>query len=247
MIHETLFSWLIILSPPTWKNFNDFSYRYVPVKENNEDLEKCIGDYPPREWLPSAHWWFQTFSDGHFHRFWVFSQFWLFYGNTLYKEFPFQFVESVANNVMAKSKNHTNHNQNRKAHRNGIPRPKKSVYKQMSLKGVDPKVSSRFFQKSLFLNILRWYISHCPKPCIDTGYFYRTWICVSQFDSARTLFTMVARTAGPCPASWSGKFILKKIRTTDRISENPDYGPDQENPVRASMLSTTKNFAGVEF
>ena len=51
-----------------------------------------------------------------------------------------QFVESVA---MAKSKNHTNHNQNRKAHRNGIPRPKKSVYKQMSLKGVDPKVSSR--------------------------------------------------------------------------------------------------------
>ena len=41
---------------------------------------------------------------------------------------------------MAKSKNHTNHNQNRKAHRNGIPRPKKSVYKQMSLKGVDPKV-----------------------------------------------------------------------------------------------------------
>ena len=41
---------------------------------------------------------------------------------------------------MAKSKNHTNHNQNRKAHRNGIPRPKKSIYKQMSLKGVDPKV-----------------------------------------------------------------------------------------------------------
>merc|ERR1712235_195683 len=50
-----------------------------------------------------------------------------------------QLVESVANFVMAKSKNHTNHNQNRKAHRNGIPRPKKSVYKQMSLKGVDPK------------------------------------------------------------------------------------------------------------
>jgi len=49
---------------------------------------------------------------------------------------------------MAKSKNHTNHNQNRKAHRNGIPRPKKSVYKQMSLKGVDPKVSSN----KVFLN-----------------------------------------------------------------------------------------------
>lgn len=38
---------------------------------------------------------------------------------------------------MAKSKNHTNHNQNRKAHRNGIQRPKRQRY--ASLKGVDPK------------------------------------------------------------------------------------------------------------
>ncbi|EPZ32647.1 hypothetical protein ROZALSC1DRAFT_29875 [Rozella allomycis CSF55] len=38
---------------------------------------------------------------------------------------------------MAKSKNHTNHNQNRKAHRNGIKKVKTHRYK--SLKGVDPK------------------------------------------------------------------------------------------------------------
>ena len=38
---------------------------------------------------------------------------------------------------MAKSKNHTNHNQNRKAHRNGIATPKRQRY--ASLKGVDPK------------------------------------------------------------------------------------------------------------
>jgi len=38
---------------------------------------------------------------------------------------------------MAKSKNHTNHNQNRKAHRNGIAKPKRQRY--ASLKGVDPK------------------------------------------------------------------------------------------------------------
>ena len=38
---------------------------------------------------------------------------------------------------MAKSKNHTNHNQNRKAHRNGIKKPKRERY--ISLKGVDPK------------------------------------------------------------------------------------------------------------
>ncbi|CAF1021174.1 unnamed protein product, partial [Didymodactylos carnosus] len=38
---------------------------------------------------------------------------------------------------MAKSKNHTNHNQNRKDHRNGIKRPQSQRFP--SLKGVDPK------------------------------------------------------------------------------------------------------------
>jgi len=38
---------------------------------------------------------------------------------------------------MAKSKNHTNHNQNKKAHRNGIRKPKDHRYK--STKGMDPK------------------------------------------------------------------------------------------------------------
>jgi len=37
---------------------------------------------------------------------------------------------------MAKSKNHTNHNQNRKHHRNGIKRPKNT---RLSLKGCDIK------------------------------------------------------------------------------------------------------------
>ncbi|SCU97720.1 LADA_0H07866g1_1 [Lachancea dasiensis] len=38
---------------------------------------------------------------------------------------------------MSKSKNHTAHNQTRKAHRNGIKKPK--TYKYPSLKGVDAK------------------------------------------------------------------------------------------------------------
>jgi len=38
---------------------------------------------------------------------------------------------------MAKSKNHTNHNQNRKAHRNGIRKPKKE--RILVKKGCDPK------------------------------------------------------------------------------------------------------------
>ncbi|KAI9012142.1 ribosomal L29e protein family-domain-containing protein [Phycomyces blakesleeanus] len=38
---------------------------------------------------------------------------------------------------MSKSKNHTNHNQNKKAHRNGLKKP--SQMKYPSLKGVDAK------------------------------------------------------------------------------------------------------------
>ncbi|TDL29472.1 hypothetical protein BD410DRAFT_892760 [Rickenella mellea] len=38
---------------------------------------------------------------------------------------------------MAKSKNHTNHNQSKKAHKNGIKRPSKN--RTRSLRGVDAK------------------------------------------------------------------------------------------------------------
>ncbi|CAH3117927.1 unnamed protein product [Porites lobata] len=48
---------------------------------------------------------------------------------------------------MAKSKNHTNHNQGHKWHRNGIKKPKKQ--RHPSLKGVDPKFlrNQRFAKK----------------------------------------------------------------------------------------------------
>ena len=38
---------------------------------------------------------------------------------------------------MAKSKNHTAHNQSAKAHRNGITKPKRQRYQ--SVRGMDPK------------------------------------------------------------------------------------------------------------
>ena len=49
---------------------------------------------------------------------------------------------------MAKSKNHTNHNQNKKAHRNGIKKPKCRLRFE-SLKGCDPKFikNMRFAKK----------------------------------------------------------------------------------------------------
>merc|ERR1711869_122274 len=51
--------------------------------------------------------------------------------------------------AMAKSKNHTNHNQNKKAHKNGIKRSRRP--KQMSFKGVDAKFlrNQRFAKKGL--------------------------------------------------------------------------------------------------
>ncbi|XP_038042047.2 large ribosomal subunit protein eL29 [Anas platyrhynchos] len=49
--------------------------------------------------------------------------------------------------AMAKSKNHTTHNQSRKWHRNGIKKPRTHRYE--SLKGVDPKFlrNMRFAKK----------------------------------------------------------------------------------------------------
>ncbi|XP_044740527.1 60S ribosomal protein L29-1 [Chrysoperla carnea] len=48
---------------------------------------------------------------------------------------------------MAKSKNHTNHNQSRKAHRNGIKKPKR--YRHESTLGMDAKFlrNQRFAKK----------------------------------------------------------------------------------------------------
>ncbi|GFS54129.1 hypothetical protein NPIL_651591 [Nephila pilipes] len=56
---------------------------------------------------------------------------------------------------MAKSKNHTNHNQNRKDHRNGIMRPKR--FRKESMKGVCPK----------FLKNLKYARKHNKKPVLE--------------------------------------------------------------------------------
>ncbi|RVE73098.1 hypothetical protein OJAV_G00046240 [Oryzias javanicus] len=55
--------------------------------------------------------------------------------------------DRLLNVNMAKSKNHTTHNQSRKAHRNGIKKPRSQRYE--SLKGVDPKFlrNMRFAKK----------------------------------------------------------------------------------------------------
>uniref|UniRef100_UPI003AAFCD4E large ribosomal subunit protein eL29 n=1 Tax=Centroberyx gerrardi TaxID=166262 RepID=UPI003AAFCD4E len=57
------------------------------------------------------------------------------------------FLQQIICVEMAKSKNHTTHNQSRKAHRNGIKKPRSNRYE--SLKGVDPKFlrNMRFAKK----------------------------------------------------------------------------------------------------
>ncbi|KAI7834268.1 ribosomal L29e protein family-domain-containing protein, partial [Kickxella alabastrina] len=56
---------------------------------------------------------------------------------------------------MSKSKNHTNHNQNKKAHRNGIKKPK--THRHPSLKGVDSKFlrNQRFAKRGTFLAVAK--------------------------------------------------------------------------------------------
>ncbi|KAG8372898.1 hypothetical protein BUALT_Bualt12G0115000 [Buddleja alternifolia] len=46
-------------------------------------------------------------------------------------------ASTTRNREMAKSKNHTAHNQSHKAHRNGIKKPKR--HRNISTKGMDPK------------------------------------------------------------------------------------------------------------
>ncbi|KAI5018298.1 hypothetical protein ZWY2020_043186 [Hordeum vulgare] len=50
---------------------------------------------------------------------------------------PAQPEQQQKGSEMAKSKNHTAHNQSYKAHRNGIKKPKRQ--RQASTKGMDPK------------------------------------------------------------------------------------------------------------
>ncbi|GAA5926636.1 hypothetical protein JCM3775_001071 [Rhodotorula graminis] len=40
---------------------------------------------------------------------------------------------------MSKSKNHTNHNQNKKAHKNGLKKPASTRERYANQRGVDPK------------------------------------------------------------------------------------------------------------
>ncbi|KAI6047343.1 ribosomal L29e protein family-domain-containing protein [Pisolithus marmoratus] len=71
---------------------------------------------------------------------------------------------------MAKSKNHTNHNQNSKAHRNGIKRPKTN--RSRSMKGVDPKFRKNALyalvgsvRPLLVFLILRSHLSSAESTC----------------------------------------------------------------------------------
>ncbi|EEB08000.1 60S ribosomal protein L29 [Schizosaccharomyces japonicus yFS275] len=45
---------------------------------------------------------------------------------------------------MAKSKNHTNHNQNKKAHRNGIKRPQKHRYDSLKFRDAKFRRNQKF-------------------------------------------------------------------------------------------------------
>ncbi|KAH0563570.1 60S ribosomal protein L29 [Cotesia glomerata] len=67
--------------------------------------------------------------------------------NSLNFRLSFSCKELQKSAEMAKSKNHTNHNQNRKAHRNGIKKPKR--YRHESTLGMDLKFlrNQRFAKK----------------------------------------------------------------------------------------------------
>lgn len=94
---------------------------------------------------------------------------------------------------MAKSKNHTNHNQNRKAHRNGIKRPK--VKRHESTLGVSIPV-------------------HTTRPT-DTPLILLFSLCSSssQMDAKFLINQRYARKGNVAPAEAKSRFEARKAET----------------------------------
>ena len=98
---------------------------------------------------------------------------------------------------MAKSKNHTNHNQNRKDHRNGIKRPQSQRFP--SLTGVDPKYVRNLKFTKHHNHVARKNLLKARKAKIASG----------QGSSSKVVKRAV-RPAVPT-TSWSLESLLKKI------------------------------------
>ena len=101
---------------------------------------------------------------------------------------------------MAKSKNHTNHNQNRKDHRNGIKRPQSQRFP--SLSGVDPK----------YVRNLKFTKHHNHVARKNLVKARKVKLASAEGSSGKVVKRAVRQTQSIEP-SWSLASLLKKLTT----------------------------------
>ncbi|CAF0802505.1 unnamed protein product [Adineta steineri] len=99
---------------------------------------------------------------------------------------------------MAKSKNHTNHNQNKKDHRNGIKRPQSQRFP--SLTGVDPKYVRNLKFTKHHNRVARKNLLKARKVKIAGGQ-----------STAGKVVKRVARVVEPKKSSWSLSSLLNNV------------------------------------
>ena len=100
---------------------------------------------------------------------------------------------------MAKSKNHTNHNQNRKDHRNGIKRPKSQRFP--SLTGVDPK----------YVRNLKFTKHHNHVARKNLRKSLKVKLASAEGSTSKVVQRRPARQTEQKPLSWSLSSLLNKI------------------------------------
>jgi len=100
---------------------------------------------------------------------------------------------------MAKSKNHTNHNQNKKDHRNGIKRPQSQRFP--SLSGVDPKYVRNLKFTKHHNHVARKNLLKARKAKLAGG----------ESSTGKVVKRVVRQTAEPKKTVWTLSSLLKNV------------------------------------
>jgi len=140
---------------------------------------------------------------------------------------------------MAKSKNHTNHNQNRKDHRNGIKRPQSQRFP--SLTGVDPK----------YVRNLKFTKRHNRVARKNLLKVLKAKLAGAEGSSSKTVQRGPARQTETKKSTWSLSSLLKNVSayftgetTKTEIKKRPKRThPSKKSTKSATSATTTKTTA----
>ncbi|CAF2633658.1 unnamed protein product [Rotaria sp. Silwood2] len=134
---------------------------------------------------------------------------------------------------MAKSKNHTNHNQNRKDHRNGIKRPQSQRFP--SLSGVDPKYVRNLKFTKHHNHVARKNLLKARKAKLASG-----------DTSSGKVVKRITRQTEPTKTSWSIKSLLNNISSYFTGETTKPATRKRTHPKKKSTKSTKSTTTAVK-